>query len=78
MLTHRNLAVFTYLVLKMGVSLQACFISKLRIGDKIGQLTSIGTLGGFVRYLGFECFLTCAHVMYDVQTLLGSSSDCAD
>jgi hypothetical protein len=45
---------------------EACFISKLRIGDKIGQLTSTGTLGGFVKYLGFECFLTCAHVMYDV------------
>ena len=57
---------------------EACFISKLHIGDKIGQLTSTGTLGGFVKYLGFECFLTCAHVMYDVQTLLGSSSDCAE
>jgi hypothetical protein len=49
----------------------------LRIGDKIGQLTSTGTLGGFVQYLDFECFLTCAHVMYDVQTLLGSSSNFA-
>jgi hypothetical protein len=57
---------------------EACFISKLRIGDKIGQLTSTGTLGGFVKYLGFECFLTCAHVMYDVQTLLGLSSNFAE
>ena len=56
---------------------EACFICKLRIGDKIGQQTSTGTLGGFVQYLDFECFLTCAHVMYDVQTLLGSSSNFA-
>ena len=52
---------------------EACFISKLRIGDKIGQQTSTGTLGGFIKYLGFECFLTCAHVMYDEEKLLGSS-----
>ena len=55
---------------------EACFISTLRIGDKIGPHTIAGTLGGFVKYLDeFECFLTCAHVMYDVQTLLGSSSN---
>jgi hypothetical protein len=50
---------------------EAHFISKLRIGDEIGQQTRTvtGTLGGFVKYLGDECFLTCAHVMYDIQTL---------
>jgi hypothetical protein len=53
---------------------EACLISTLRIGDKIGSQTSAGTLGGFVKYYGeFECFLTCAHVMYDIQTLLGPS-----
>lgn len=45
-------------------------MTKLRIGDQIGPTTSIGTLGGFVAYYGFNCFLTCAHVMYDVQALL--------
>jgi hypothetical protein len=54
---------------------EACLISTLHIGDKIGSETSAGTLGGFVKYYGkFECFLTCAHVMFDVKTLLGSSS----
>ncbi|CAG2232284.1 unnamed protein product [Mytilus edulis] len=51
------------------------FITKLRIGEKIGPQTSIGTLGGFVKYLDFDCFLTCAHVMFDLQTLLSSSYD---
>ncbi|VDI06723.1 Hypothetical predicted protein [Mytilus galloprovincialis] len=51
------------------------FITKLRIGETIGPQTSIGTLGGFVKYMDFDCFLTCAHVMYDLQTLLSSSYD---
>jgi hypothetical protein len=55
---------------------EARFSSILRIGDTIGQQTSTGTLGGFVMFLGSECFLTCAHVMYDVQTLFGLSSNC--
>ncbi|CAC5377529.1 unnamed protein product [Mytilus coruscus] len=55
----------------------ALMLSKLHIGDKIGPQTSTGTLGGFVKYLGFDCFLTCAHVMYDLQTLLSSSADFA-
>jgi hypothetical protein len=56
---------------------EACFISTLRIGDKIGSQTHTGTLGGFVKYLDFNCFLTCAHVMYDEKTLFGSSSNSA-
>jgi hypothetical protein len=52
---------------------EACFICKMRIGDKIGQQTSVGTLGGFINYLGSECFLTCSHVMYDEEKLFGSS-----
>jgi hypothetical protein len=39
--------------------------------------THTGTLGGFVKYLDFNCFLTCAHVMYDEKTLFGSSSNSA-
>lgn len=57
---------------------QTQLLSTLRIGDKIGPQTSIGTLGGFVRYLDvFDCFLTCAHVMYDLKTLFESSSNFA-
>lgn len=57
---------------------QPYLLSNLRIGDKIGPQTSTGTLGGFVRYLDvFDCFLTCAHVMYDLKTLLESSSNFA-
>jgi hypothetical protein len=56
---------------------EACFISTLHIGDKIGSQTQTGTLGGFVKYLGVNCFLTCAHVMYDEKILFGSSSNYA-
>lgn len=57
---------------------QPYLLSNLRIGDTIGPQTSTGTLGGFVRYLDvFDCFLTCAHVMYDLKTLLESSSNFA-
>jgi hypothetical protein len=54
---------------------EACFISTLHIGDKIGSQTHTGTLGGFIKYLDDDCFLTCAHVMYDEKTLFGSSSN---
>ena len=57
---------------------EACFISTLRIGNTIGQRTTAGTLGGFVNYFGRDCFLTCAHVMYDVKTLLELSSKFAE
>lgn len=50
-------------------------LSNLRIGTKIGPKTSEGTLGGFVKYLGLDCFLTCAHVMYDVETLLDQTKN---
>ncbi|CAC5376544.1 unnamed protein product [Mytilus coruscus] len=57
---------------------QSQLLSNLRIGDKVGPQTSTGTLGGFVRYLDvFDCFLTCAHVMYDLKTLFESSSNFA-
>lgn len=57
---------------------QPKLLSILRIGDKVGTQTSTGTLGGFVQYRDvFDCFLTCAHVMYDLKTLLESSSDFA-
>lgn len=53
-------------------------LSNLRIGDKVGPRTNTGTLGGFVKYLDFfDCFLTCAHVMYDLRTLLEPSSNFA-
>lgn len=55
---------------------QPYLLSNLRIGDEVSSQTSSGTLGGFVEYLDFfGCFLTCAHVMYDQQTLLDSSSE---
>ena len=58
---------------------EACLISTLRIGDKIGSQTTAGTLGGFVKYYDYyECFLTCAHVMYDMQTLFGPSFNCSE
>ena len=44
-------------------------LTNLRSGTKIGPQTSEGTLGGFVKYLDMDCFLTCAHVMYDLKTL---------
>jgi hypothetical protein len=57
---------------------EACFINTLHIGDKIGSQTYSGTLGGFVKYLDyFDCFLTCAHVMYYEKTLLGAPSNYA-
>ncbi|CAG2252148.1 unnamed protein product [Mytilus edulis] len=54
---------------------QPYLLSNLRIGDEVSSLTTSGTLGGFVRYLDvYDCFLTCAHVLYDQKTLLDSSS----
>lgn len=48
----------------------------LRIGDKIGTNTMCGTLGGFYRIAGkFKCFLTCAHVLYSLPTLLAPKDD---
>lgn len=53
----------------------------IKIGDKIGTLDSTGafksqgTLGGFMHHLGFPCFLTCAHVVFDLETLLGRISN---
>ncbi|XP_052090438.1 uncharacterized protein LOC127727061 [Mytilus californianus] len=48
----------------------------LRIGDKIGTDTMCGTLGGFYRIAGkFKCFLTCAHVLYSLPTLLAPKDD---
>lgn len=48
----------------------------LRIGDKICTDTKCGTLGGFYRIAGtFECFLTCAHVLHSLSTLLKSKDD---
>ncbi|CAC5384239.1 unnamed protein product [Mytilus coruscus] len=58
------------------IEAQPLLLSNLRIGDKVGPETSTGTLGGFVKYRDvYDCFLTCAHVMYDVKSLLESSSD---
>jgi hypothetical protein len=36
------------------------------------------TIKQFVSRDIFPCFLTCAHVMYDMQTLLGSSFNYAE
>ncbi|CAC5418222.1 PCSK5 [Mytilus coruscus] len=48
----------------------------LRIGDKIGTQTTCGTLGGFYRIAGkYKCFLTCAHVLYSLSTLLAPKDD---
>ncbi|XP_071154186.1 serine-rich adhesin for platelets-like isoform X3 [Mytilus edulis] len=48
----------------------------LRIGDKIGNKTTCGTLGGFYRFGGkLKCFLTCAHVLYSLSTLLAPKDD---
>lgn len=49
----------------------------IKVGEKVGTLDSTrnfksqGTLGGFIYHLGFKCFLTCAHVVFDLETLLG-------
>lgn len=48
-------------------------LSNLRIGNKI-IWPKQATLGGFVKYGGVNCFLTCAHAMYDVKTLLDNTS----
>jgi hypothetical protein len=45
-------------------------LSNLRIGNKISSPNQ-ATLGGFVKYGDVNCFLTCAHAVYDVKTLLG-------
>jgi hypothetical protein len=34
---------------------EACFIFNMRIGDKIGQQSTVGILGGFINHLGSEC-----------------------
>lgn len=48
----------------------------LRIGDKICTDTLTGTLGGFYQIAGtYECFLTCAHVLYSLSTLLKPKDD---
>lgn len=56
----------------------------LKVGDKVGTLDptgnfkSHGTLGGFVNHFGYPCFLTCAHVVFDLETLLGLVSNDID
>lgn len=57
------------------IEADTCMLSNLRIGTKIGSKTSEGTLGGFVKYLDMDCFLTCAHVMYDLKTLLDQTKN---
>lgn len=58
------------------IEAQPLLLSNLRIGDKVGPKTLTGTLGGFLKYRDVnDCFLTCAHVMYDVKSLLNPSSD---
>lgn len=58
--------------------------TRLQIGDKVGttdslgQFKSKGTLGGFINHFGFHCFLTCAHVVFDLETLLGRISNDID
>ncbi|CAC5418235.1 unnamed protein product [Mytilus coruscus] len=52
------------------------FAGQLRIGEVIGTLDnanqpkSRGTLGGFVKHIGHECLMTCAHVVIDLKNLL--------
>ncbi|KAK3085170.1 hypothetical protein FSP39_025442 [Pinctada imbricata] len=50
---------------------------ELRQGDSIFRKSKVGTLGGFVEFsdrtLGF---LTCAHVLFDVNELYKLRSDC--
>lgn len=49
------------------------FIAKIKIGDNIGLSSPSGTLGGFVKLHGFNAFLTCAHVVYDKETLIAGN-----
>lgn len=46
-------------------------VEDIRIGSEVGRLGGkSGTLGGFVRYLGKDAFLTCAHVIIDKEYLV--------
>ncbi|CAG2185081.1 unnamed protein product [Mytilus edulis] len=49
------------------------FIAKIKIGDNIGLSSPSGTLGGFVKMHGFNALLTCAHVVYDKETLIAGN-----
>lgn len=51
------------------------FVTKIQIGDSICRLGSFtaGTLGGFVQWNGCDAFLTCAHVVYDMNTLIAGN-----
>lgn len=58
--------------------------TEIKVGEKVGTLDSKGnfksqgTLGGFINHFGYPCFLTCAHVVFDLETLLGRISNDID
>lgn len=46
-------------------------VEDIRIGSEVGRKDGkTGTLGGFVRYLGKDAFLTCAHVIIEKKNLV--------
>lgn len=55
--------------------------NRIRVGDKIGTIDlqgnfeRQGTLGGFTKHLGYDCFMTCAHVAFDLKSLLSRIDD---
>lgn len=49
------------------------FMAKIKIGDSIGLSQPSGTLGGFLKTNGFNAFLTCAHCVYNKETLIAGN-----
>ncbi|CAC5355586.1 unnamed protein product [Mytilus coruscus] len=44
--------------------------ANLMVGDHIESTTMSGTLGGYLLYYTRKCFMTCAHVMLDEQSMI--------
>lgn len=44
-------------------------LAMLKVGDSIQSAEFMGTIGEFLKYYNKDCFLTCAHVVMDVDSL---------
>ncbi|VDH89832.1 Hypothetical predicted protein [Mytilus galloprovincialis] len=50
-------------------------LANLLVGDHIESTTMSGTLGGMLLYYNRICFITCAHVMLDEQSMISRKNN---
>lgn len=50
-------------------------LTNLMVGDHIESTTMSGTLGGILLYYNRNCFITCAHVMLDEQSMISRKNN---